>query len=368
MRMRSIPALLLTVFVLTGAISSCKDDPVSSGKDTCDTCAVDTTDTTDTLGNSPNDTTSHSFVWVETEISSEQSISGTLVLSDTSIFVLGANLYRSIPGGWGKISLTNQKGHTLGAGFSSSTLFGFSEKDFWIIHPGGAVWHYDGTIAFEFRPDVTQGIFNAGWGTSNSDMFFVGNEGTIVHYDGTTWKKFPKVTEKNLRSVWGTSHSDVWAAGFNSETAESVLLHFNGMMWKEIDVRQLGSIGAGNHALMQVWAVDSAGHRIVVPSGSLLWRKTDDGAWRSDSGAVPNRLSDGGFIGLGVRGNSINDMFAVGGWGFVAHWNGRNWKKYDELFNYGDPFYGTSGFSVKGNTAVAVGSKGGGSWVAIGRR
>lgn len=117
-----------------------------------------------------------------------------------------------------------------------------------------------------------------------------------------------------------------------------------------------------------MWACDSNGHKFVTTSGALLIRKTDQGLWRSDSGLIPNSLGGGNWVGIAPLGNSPNDLFVTGGWGFIAHWNGKTWKKYDQLYDYNNPNYGPAGFSVNGNTACVVGTKSGQSWVAIGRR
>jgi hypothetical protein len=70
-------------------------------------------------------------------------------------------------------------------------------------------------------------------------------------------------------------------------------------------------------------------------------------------------------------GNTANDLFTVGGWGFASHWNGKTWHKYNELYDFNNSNYGVSAVSMKGNTVCLVGGKSGfgsSSWIAIGRR
>jgi hypothetical protein len=259
--------------------------------------------------------------------------------------------------------------------FQDVHFFGFSPNDFWFVR-GDIAYNAINKRAKEYRL-VTLGVLhfpedgglNSCWGTSSSDMFFVGDKGTILHFNGTTFSKFPQVTTKHLYRVWGTSHDDVWATGFNQSTAQSVLLHYDGSGWTEQDLAQIGDIRPFAHALGEVWATDSAGQKIVVASGSLFHRRTANGAWRSDSGLIQNRLGDGSFVGLWhVRGNSINDLCAAGDGGFISHWNGKTWKRYDELYNPGDALYITDATHQSGNTIVVAGKKNGASWIAIGRR
>ncbi len=257
----------------------------------------------------------------------------------------------------------------MGGGLNGFNIFGFDENDYWLISGNGSrAYHsvYD-TQFDEFNPGNT----NSCWGPSSNDIFVVGNSGQIHHFDGTKFTDMVSGTTKDLRSVSGTNHNNVWAAGFDESTAQSILLHYDGSTWSEIPLSSnpLNVYpGATGHALGYVWSTDSNGHKIVVPSGSLVWRRTDVGEWRSDTALLPNRLNGGGFIMVGALGNNINDFMAIGGWGFVAHWNGKTWKKYDELYNYGNPNYGPAAFSMKGNTACVVGTKSGQSWIAVGRR
>lgn len=383
--MAAVVPLFLLIFLGIGSLSSCSEDPPTGGKDSCDTCHVpcdtcevpcDTCDTTihpcDTCG-IDKDSAAHAFVWTEYTIPGESNLTGCWVFSGNRIYAIGTYLYRFDGTSWVKVTVKLHGDRELG--FPDFTMFAIDSSDYWIVS-GGILDHIIEEVtptlhyAEEFRPGSSGlgGGVTACWGTSSKDMFFVGKNGSISHFDGTTFTKMASPTTKDLRSVWGTIHNDVWACGFNSSTAESVLLHFDGLSWTEVDLNTVGWIGVGKHALQSIFATDSAGHKIVIASGSLVWRRTDNNSWRSDSGYVPNALGGNSYIGIGVRGNNVNDFMAVGGWGFAAHWNGRTWKKYDELFNYSLPNYGASGFHMKGNTACIVGGKSGSSWIAIGRR
>jgi hypothetical protein len=278
------------------------------------------------------------------------------------MYIMGNYLYRF--NGTTFINLDPRVGsRPISGALADFTLFAFSITDYWMVHGSIAFHVYQSDKAEEFRP----GSINACWGTTSNDMFFVGNTGQLYHFDGSNFEKMASPTTKDLRSVWGTSHNDVWACGFNSSTAETILLHYDGVSWKEDDIStQKGIYAVGGFD--GVWACDSAEHKFVATSGAILIRKTDSNPWRSDSGLIPNSLGGGEFIGISPRGNTANDFMAIGGWGFTAHWNGRSWHKYNELYNYNDATYGASGFHMKGNTACIVGSKAGTNWIAVGRR
>jgi hypothetical protein len=280
------------------------------------------------------------------------------------MIIVGNNLWHFDGTNSQKIhTIRNGTGNSLDDGWNGNSIFAFSQTEWWLVYGGIAMHTKDGAHFDDIRP----GSSNACWGSSPNDVFIVGNGGQIHHWDGTSFTQMNSGTTKDLRSVWGTSSSDVWACGYNSSTGGTILLHFDGNNWDEDPI----SISKGINAtggFDGVWACDSSGHKIVVTSGAILIRKTDNLFWRSDSGLIPNRQSDGTFIGIGPSGNNVNDFMAIGPWGFLAHWNGKTWKQYLSLFDYGNPDYYTAAFSMKDNTACALGQKSGQAWMAVGQR
>jgi hypothetical protein len=235
----------------------------------------------------------------------------------------------------------------------------------WITN-GGVVLHVVGSYAVRF--DVG-GSLHSSWGTSSANMYSVGDGGTILHFDGTNWTRMVSGTTKNLYSIWGTSDGDIWAAGFYSTTAETGLVHYDGTAWQSIDPKTVGNIGPGADGIGAVWTCDSSGTPVVVLAGSGMWRRSGTGSWRGDGSLLPNKLSTGGNVGIyELSGNSANDILGAGGWGWVGHWNGRSWLRYDSLYDLSNGTYTSGGISMKNNTACVVGLKSGNSWVAIGQR
>jgi hypothetical protein len=372
----AVAPLLLLIMLLAGGFTSCSEQPIDNGKDSCDTCHIpcDTCDTTlpcDTCDttthpcdtcNIDKDSAAHAFIWTQYSIPTESNLTGAYVVSNNEIYVIGTYLYRFNGTSWNKVKVTIPGGRELG--FPDYSMFGISSSDMWIVK-GSILHHYIGNgLADEHRQ--YEGI-RACWGISSSDMFFVGLNGMIVHFDGTTFTKMTSPTTKDLRSIWGTSHNDVWACGANLSTGETTILHYDGVSWKEDELALTGS--AQTSGLSATWSCDSAGHKFATTSGANVYRKTDNGLWRNDSPIVPNDLGGGTYVGIYLlSGNSANDFVGAGGWGWVGHWNGKTWKRYDELYNYSILNYTSGGLSMKGNTICVVGLKSGKSWIAIGRR
>jgi hypothetical protein len=359
----------LGVMILLGG--SCKHDPPVGPKTKCDTCITpcDTCHTDTTHHATSNDTSSHNFSWSQSSILGDAGLSGCWVFGPKDIYVVGGAVWKYDGAKWTNVSPTDQRGVNLSGGLSGFSMFAQSESDYWLTYAGNVI-NVSGLKARLFLLDsLKPGFLHSSWGTSSSDIYSAGDGGTILHFDGTAWTKMASGTTKNLYSIWGTGDNNIWAAGFYSTTAETGLVHFNGTSWQSIDPKTVGNIGPGADGVQAVWTCDSAGVPITVFSGSSVWRQSGSGSWRSDAGKVPNDLSGGGNVGLyELTGNTANDIMAAGGWGWIGHWNGRSWKRYDALYDLSNGSYAAGGISMKDSTACVVGLKNGNSWIAIGQR
>ena len=65
-----------------------------------------------------------------------------------------------------------------------------------------------------------------------------------------------------------------------------------------------------------------------------------------------------------IRGTAENNIFAVGHFGFVAHYNGSTWHYYPELYRYAI----ASSVAVIGNSVFVVGTDGSQAFIYVGRR
>jgi hypothetical protein len=367
---------------MLAGIISCKHNPVDPHQpdttqhhcDTCDTthkhCDTCSHDTSHHQLPGPGDTTSHAFIWSQSTIQNEAGLDGCWVFGPNNVYVVGGTPHKFNGASWTTVHLVDaDRGFSLDGLLSGCSMFAFSENDYWLTY--GFPGHVTGSTLKEYRfGSDTVGFLHSSWGTSSSNMYSVGDGGTILHFDGTSWTKMQSGTTKELSSIWGTSTTDIWATGYNPTTAESALVHFDGSSWTSIDPHTLNpSIGIGGHSLDCIWSCDSAGHHFTIVSGTLAFRNTDGNRWRSDSGLIPNKLSDHSFIGLAsLRGNTANDIFAAGDGGLIVHWNGRSWYRYESLYDPNNTFYITNALAVNQNVSCAVGGKNGQAWIAIGQR
>lgn len=203
-------------------------------------------------------------------------------------------------------------------GITSSALWsGWSggPDDVWVggdsalLHWNGSTWtdhsrNADGTPLFSSS-------VKAFWGTSR-DLWAVGGVGygsLLLHWNGETWTKAAHPGTGSLSAVWGSGPDDVWASGTS-------LLHWNGVAWQDKTLTADGTwVMTGNAP--GLWGFGPNSVIAVGSSGTLLW---DGNAWTNVYPTLPMTTYGG------VGGSSASDVWAVGAYGNVLHFDGSRWQ------------------------------------------
>ncbi len=147
----------------------------------------------------------------------------------------------------------------------------------------------------------------AAYGYDDDHVFTVGTEGSLYFYNGNTYSMQPSGTQRTLRAIHGTGSSDIWAVG-----DDGVVLHFNGIGWTQEssgqsnDLRAVFSVGGG-----EVFVAGAYSLRRRDPSGTWANASTTSvsGSWR------------------GLHGTGSDDVWLVGDYGRVYHYDGAAWVK-----------------------------------------
>ena len=144
------------------------------------------------------------------------------------------------------------------------------------------------------------------WG-SDDHVVAVGDEGAIVAFDGTRWLSHPAPSPLHLHGVWGRRADQVYAVGDFASVIE-----FDGTRWREIhrlgvDVSAVAVAGFGPHDLF------------VVGDEGLILRSDGVGFERVD-GKTRDAL-------YALWGMDADHVLAVGDFGAILRWNGREWSK-----------------------------------------
>ncbi|HEY5988780.1 MAG TPA: hypothetical protein VIV12_20730, partial [Streptosporangiaceae bacterium] len=126
-----------------------------------------------------------------------------------------------------------------------------------ILHWNGTVWKHvaSPSPAAPDNPSYLDGVA----AVSSRNAWAVGsyysptaqaNKTLILHWNGTAWKKMaspnPGAGSNVLNGVTAISASNAWAVGelWNSSgTAQTLVLHWNGIAWKKVASPNPGSIG-----------------------------------------------------------------------------------------------------------------------------
>jgi hypothetical protein len=309
-----------------------------------------------------NDTSSHDFVWTEfTSLCGQINMTGCWVSGPNDIWTVNDKLCHFDGTTWTVVDFYDPK-YPI-EGLSGMSLFGLP-GELWMAD-GGAIARLNlsthNATVWRFLDTSQYGYLHAVWGLASNDLYAVADKGMILHFDGSTWSKMKVPGSNNLQRIWGTADNNIWAAGYNYQNGESEVWHYTGSYWTTDNITTSGA--SQKWGLGSMWACDSAGHSFVASGGTTVFRRTDNNNWRNDSLL---KLTD--HIGLDLSGTCANDIFAVGSWGLVMHWNGRSWKRYDQFLEESNNAYLTDQVSMNSNTVCIVGLKNYTSWVLIGQR
>jgi len=239
------------------------------------------------------------------------------------------------------------------------TIYAFNQNDIWF----GLNIHWNGQ-AYEHPITNTSAFWgwsiNKFWGTSSNDLYAVGNNGNIAHYQNGVWTKIESGTELPIRDIWGD---------FNVKTNRYEILSIAA----EVDVnrgskvlRIDGSAVTEESNKGMSWDVGGlwfkSGSKYYIAGAGIHYKHSlNDSIWnRYPQGLVTN------YVGYGIKGGNINDVFATGSFLEIAHFNGVSWHNYSDKIS--SPSGAVGRMSIKGNLIVTVGGEGRSALVVIGRR
>jgi hypothetical protein len=217
----------------------------------------------------------------------------------------------------------------------------------------------------------------------------------LIHYNGSGWSEVNlPFGGRNLRDVWGTSPGNVWTSGWSG-----TLYHQEGIVWSRDSVRvsvapggffQLyGIAGVGSTAYLLGNTIFSSSGTIIyyffrrpantwvlvdsfVIGGNQLVRKWGGaGLWTSPEGTLLsfgyglfrwespswNSVFSSSLPFRGMAGTSEENIFLVGDFGKIYHYNGTDWYQFADLefFNvvYEAVWMGKKQAFIVGNTGGA---------------
>ncbi|MCF8242806.1 MAG: hypothetical protein K9J16_15615 [Melioribacteraceae bacterium] len=298
------------------------------------------TDTTATITAQTLGATSHNYTWEEITI-------GDAGYSNTLYDVWGTDENNVWAVGGFNISGTNYGAlHYNGTEWMPDStvggyaIYGFSADDIWVV--GGAVFHYDG-IKWN-RLDRSNDVlddnseYTSVWGTSSDNVYLGNIYGKIIHWDGEKASVLYELSDVGIHDIDGNDEKNIWVASNNSSVGKVILANYNGTSWKEITEIY-------PHFLYPLLTVNVINKKSILVGGNGV--HAYDGTNWIDMGIIRNERLEK------LRGDASNNVFAVGHYGAVFHYNGIDWQFYDEVY---DPAGGIlESVRVIGEKVYAVG-------------
>ena len=237
----------------------------------------------------------------------------------------------------------------------------FSETDIWLvgslpIHGNGNQWEM-----FDLRTTVNPDLsLSKVWGSSPNDIYFVGRAGSIAHYDGNNWRKIESGTTLSIYDIYGAYNSqnqdwEILAVAsnlLNDRIGE--LLCIDGFNVSHLDNNGLAKRISG------IWFVPNQKY-YIVGHGIHQKDKLSDLQWNVYAPGVVTSYGSGG-----ISGNRLNDIFVVGSFLEIVHYNGSTWHNYHDEIPFTNGALGE--VDVKDDLLAIVGQYDSKAIVLVGRR
>jgi len=234
-------------------------------------------------------------------------------------------------------------------------IFAFSANDIWFA--SGGVFHWDGQNVTPYWINAFPGnpnpILDPGqtaeklWGTSSSDLYAVGQQGAIAHFDGSSWRQVLSGTTLPVNDIWGdtdpiSGEQIVLCIASDTELLTGKLL----LRIQDFAVTRMPETGLGQ-SLAGLWFL--AGRRYFVVGEGLYTKRnvTDSTHWTSLQPGLTQY-----YMGK-ARGSGLSNIFVVGDYGSVLHFNGYSWQNFTSSTYLSDGFY--VNVDIKRRFVVAVG-------------
>ena len=237
-------------------------------------------------------------------------------------------------------------------------VFAFSNTDIWCV--GSLPIHGDGNTweIFDLRTTVDPNLsLSRAWGQSSNDIYFVGRAGSIAHYNGTSWQKIESGTDLHLYDIYG-DYSELDDTYEILVTVANRSVSFEKEIFKITNTTTVTPLVTEGipHSIREIWFKSKRKYYVC---GSGLFVKN-----RIETVDDWEELTVSNVYLESIDGNDLNDMVICGDFGELLHFNGVNWRSYQNV---------TSGvlllgIKIKDDLVVTVGINNPKAFVAIGRR
>jgi hypothetical protein len=223
----------------------------------------------------------------------------------------------------------------------------------------GSIFRWDGsssTVQLVYSrlnfPDPNATIEKL-WGSSGSSIYGVGNVGSIVYYNGTNWHRIESGTDVNINDVFGIID--------NRNNQRKVFCAVSNVL--TVSDHKILTIDETNNVDSLHWDTGRRVNSTWTNNGKIVYT-SGGGVFNNKSGKWKEEISLPLYYTNRIRGNGLNDIFVAGDFGLLAHFNGKEWKVFNEFLLVASSL----SVSVNGNIIAAVGRQGEKALIIIGKR
>ena len=251
-----------------------------------------------------------------------------IVRSFVVFFTLGCAFFTP----WGA-KATNHARDLSGREADLMGVWGASSAAVFTVGNSGTILFYDGSGWTRMETGTTSDL-RAVWGSSPTNVYAVGASGTILRYDGNAWRRMPARTDQDLTGVWGSSPEDIYATG-----ARGTVLHCDGSDWKSLGTGFTERRGFMRAAAASLGSVFGGSKESVFVVGGYESSEVESG--RSSYYGVAARFDGARWEEIevmlcpipcefrGVWCASDKEVFAVGDFSRIIHYDGAQWIEMD---------------------------------------
>jgi hypothetical protein len=318
------------------------------------------------------DTTSHDWVFDPPVLLGDGSSSvlyDVAIINDTLAYAVGEIFHQDSSQNWTLFNLAKWNGmewtlhrlHYQGNIQHLRWILAFNENDIWvnpILRWDGVQWQQ-----LPFDPIFSGVTTTKAWGTSSSDFYVVGNNGFIAHYStgpsgAGTWRRVESGTGLPIMGIHGARKEN---GGYEILAVASDVFTNQGKRLLRLEGMSANAVNDSGLSwnLTSLWF--HPGRRYYVVGAGVHHKRTLNGnLWTVyPPGVVTTYHSSA------VSGNALNNVFVVGSFLEMVHFNGVSWRHYrGEVSGSG----ALGGVAVGGNLVIAVGYTTEGAIAVVGRR
>jgi hypothetical protein len=240
---------------------------------------------------------------------------------------------------WRTTGFHSAEGGSVQGPVSLSAIYGFAPNDVWAVgehiytnyNPppnfldSSLIIHYDGGKWTEFRPPSGR-LLQAVWGSKPNDVWAGGLDGTLYYFDGVTWKAVSIGKKVWFLNFGGFTSSDVYAMAYELDSGVmdstfQYVWHWDGTTWsiRDFYVETFGN--EDKFGTSSLFAVEGN----LFSAGQGIFRKSSSGWERI--------FYDPSTFFRDIKGSGLENLFAVGNFSAVYHFNGSDWYRYRQFLD-----------------------------------